>query len=431
MATSAGSVGHIKEEPVKRIFLLVGIIAAVAGLRHLVLNYYLLNGDTGYDFRYLWLAGRIWVEGADPYGSAFSDTGRLLVPSGHVPELWAYPPSWWPIASLLGLFGIRTANSLWGLASIALCLASSFLIASAFRWAYSDDRIIGSRRHFLISMGLALPLLHFVGTSALEATTLVIALGQTSLLIYFGIALLLYGTASGGRPLSATGLSILFLKPQIGLAFAVLFLIYSGSSRRTLAWAVALSVLMALPALVINPNAPFAMIANMVSYDGVVRATLPQVTTGVRVASWYVTGGDPGGIVCAAVVALAVVVSTLMLRRLHEGEDERRVLWLCMTVAAAATIAFAPLHYYDFVIAACLLPAVLMSSVPFASAGILGAALILRADSLGKLTGLFDHDIKIFEGSLLSTVGGVLLLVAILGAASQVSFGGKLVAGSS
>jgi hydrogenase/urease accessory protein HupE len=49
-------------------------------------------------------------------------------------------------------------------------------------------------------------------------------------------------------------------------------------------------------------------------------------------------------------------------------------------------------------------------------AGLVGAALIARADWLGKLTGFYDPDVPIFEGSILSSVGAALLLIAMLDA---------------
>ena len=425
IATSALAAWPTNERPMRWIILTIAVFAALVGLRHLLLNFQIVSGDAGYDFRYLWVAGRTWVEGMNPYGSDFRAMGSAFISNGHVPTLWAYPPSWWPIASALGLVRLETASWLWGYLNIALCFASSFLVVGAFRRIHSGGSASHPSRDFLIGAGTALALLHFVGASVLEATTLVVVLGQTSLLIYFGLALLLYGIANGSRPMCAVGLSLVLLKPQIGLPFATIFFLYSGWSRRTLAWAIILTLVMAIPALIIDPLAPLDMVRNTLRYDGVVKATLPQVTTGVRFALWYLSGIDAGGFIALMIAVLAAVVSSLALRRVHREEDEFRFLWLCTTVATAITLALAPLHYYDFVIVACLLPAVLVSAPPFASAALLGTALIVRADELGRMTGLYDRDIKIFEGTFVSTLGAALLLVAALGAATKASFGGK------
>ena len=84
-----------------------------------------------------------------------------------------------------------------------------------------------------------------------------------------------------------------------------------------------------------------------------------------------------------------------------------------MTIIVTLTIAVAPLHYYDFVIAA-VLPFVVLSAGTWPMlAGMAGGGLILRADELGKFTGLYDHDVAIFEGSILSTIGGFLICIAV------------------
>ena len=410
-----------------------GIIAIIAGLLalrafyHLLAGVYYFRGDAGFDFRYFWVAGRMWADGRNPYGSDYLGTASKLIADGHIPEVWAYPPNWWPISSALGLLEIVRANLLWSLTGVALCFASSFLIASAFRWAHQSTS--HPVRDLLVGAGAALPLIHFFGTSALEATSLTLAIGQTSLLIYFGIAALLYGIARGSRLICAIALSIIFLKPHIGLPFAALFLVYNSWSRQALVLAAAVSVIMAAPALWIDPLSPIGMLRNMARYDGIVPATLPQATTGLRLVIWEVFGFDLGGLGSGIIAALAAALVPMLFRRFHTGDDEQRILWWCTTATVATTIALAPLHYYDFVIAASLMPAVLVSPIRYSIVAILSTALILRADTLGKLTGLYDHSVGIFEGAPIATAGGFLLLIAALGAVGQLNSAQRRVAG--
>ena len=80
-------------------------------------------------------------------------------------------------------------------------------------------------------------------------------------------------------------------------------------------------------------------------------------------------------------------------------------------------MALAPLHYYDLVIAGPLVFAAAAAPLLPRLIGTAGWLLMLRADQLGKATGLYDKDVGIFEGSFLATIGGFLILASVIGAA--------------
>ena len=405
----------------RRIILYLSALLALAGLLRLCLSVYYVSGKSGYDFRYFWLAGRIWAVGEDPYSSNYQKAGVTLITDGHVPELWVYPPSWWPLSRLLALTDLNAASVLWNIAGIVLCFAASFLVVRAFYRVQSGQSCNQSVAILKACGILVLALLHFSVIAELEATNLVIGIGQNSIFVYFCIAALLYGIAKGSLAVSALALSIIFLKPQVGLPFAALFLIYSSWSRRVLSIAIAVSVAFILPSMFIEPLSPFEFIRNANRYSDF-KPNMPQAVTGLRLCVWEVLGRDCGNVVPSIAAALASVVGVFAFKPLH-AEDEQEILWLCATLTTAITITFAPLHFYDFVIVGVLYPTLLVAPAPAIGAAFLGTGLIFRADALGKATGLYDPAVGIFEGSILSTVGAGLLLVAAWSACSRVALG--------
>ena len=423
MARMAPIISLVQKSPYRWIIFVFAFLLALMGLRRLLLSLYYVSGTSGYDFRYIWLAGHVWLNGEDPYSASFRRTSAMLTWDGHAPEVWLYPPNWWPLSALLAFIDLGTANLLWNIGNVLLCLVASFLIVSSFRRAHTGLKCDNTVRDLLFALGAALPLIHLFGAAELEATATVIAVGQTSLLIYFGLALLLYGIGKDSRPLCVAGLVILFLKPQIGLAFAALFLVYSQWTRRTLAVALGLSLVLALPALISHPLAPLEMVRGIIREGDSVRPNVAQAMTGLRNVLWHTFGLDVGGPVSSLFAALAAVAGALTIKRIYEHEDRRRVLWLCAILSAAATAAFAPLHFYDLPIIACLFPAVLVSSALFKVAALVGAVLVVRGDTLGKATGLYDPNVAIFEGSFISTIGAILLFFASVGAAVPAWFG--------
>lgn len=409
------------------------VVPAVAALLALGAAWYLyrvslsVSRDAGYDFRYLWLAGRLWLDGVSPYLPGYQEAGAALIDRGHVPELWVYPPNWWAISSALGLTGLSDAGFRWNLTGIAFAALSSLLTVAAFRRLHPRAVFHIPGVGNLFAHGGALALLHFFGTAALEATALTLAVGQTSLLVLFGMALLLFGASRASLPLAVTGLALIFLKPQIGIVFLIVLPFLGVWARRLVLWAIAVSAALALPALIADPDVLTNFVRNVAAYDGFTDANLPQAMTGLRLAVWELIGRDIGNIAAAGVtVAAALLLFAGPFGPLAAAEPEVRV-WQAVTLIVALMAAIAPLHYYDFVLVVALVPALLLARGLARVAGLIGGALILRADGLGKLTGLYDPEVAIFEGSILATIGGVLLLVA---AADAVRRGGAGRAGA-
>ena len=396
------------------LILAVTLVLAAGATYYLYRKAMAVSGAAGFDFRYLWLAGELWLDGISPYGDQYQVIGAERIAKGHVPISWVYPPNWWGISAVLALFELDRSSHLWNLFNIVLLFGSSILTIRAFIAA--DPRLGGSglRAGDLAPFTLPLILLHFCGLAALEASALVLAVGQTSILIYFGMALLAYGMTGRRRWGAVAGLTVIFLKPQIGLIFALAFLIWNREARRVLLWALIVSLLLALPAFVSDPMVPLSFLHALGGYDAFADANRPQAMTGIRLAVWEGMTWDIGNIRAGLIAAAAGLAYALAARR---GADVPEHDWWLVAVLVALTAAIAPLHYYDFVIVGLLVPAVLCARPVLMLAGLIGGALILRADQLGKITGLYDPEVAIFEGSILSTIGAALILIAVLAAA--------------
>ncbi|MGB5837941.1 MAG: hypothetical protein WBH14_12915, partial [Albidovulum sp.] len=91
-----------------------------------------VRADTpGYDFRYYWLAGKIWASGVSPYGPGFYEAGQKLIAEGHVPTIWPYPPNMWLPSVWFAMFDLKTAwHVLLGLQLLAVP-AASWIVAYA------------------------------------------------------------------------------------------------------------------------------------------------------------------------------------------------------------------------------------------------------------------------------------------------------------
>lgn len=381
-------------------------------LAYLFFKVWQISGSPGYDFKFIWVAGKMWINGASPYSPEYLELARSIVTEGNIPNLWVYPPNWWMLATGFAVFDLKTSAVLWNLFNIALTIAAGLLLVRSFRLSGKNISTGHQGVDELLNSGPQLFCLLFFLISVFEPTALVLSVGQTSLLIYFGIAVLVYGLTASSGWLSALGLAILFLKPQMGLIFVVPLLFSGSEQRKVIARAVFISALLCIPAFIMEPAVLQEFLVNLREYDGFTRANDPLSMTGVRIIVFEVLGRDIGNIAATAVTLLVVAAASLVfVRRLPA--DRRDSVLMPATVAVVA--ALAPLHTYDLVIVG-VLPFVFLTrsfGIP-AAIGAVGAMVLFRPENLALLSGFHGDGVGIFPGSRIATIGSVVLACAVL-----------------
>ena len=386
----------------------LGALAAV----YLVYKCIQLAGHAGYDFKFLWVAGRLWVDGVSPYGPAYDAAGARLITEGHVPQIWAYPPNWWALCAGLALMPLKTAAVVWNVVGVGLTFASSALLVQAFRRAFPQALLVRN----LLVRPLPLILVHVFMMAVLEATAIVLSTGQTAILVYFGVALLLFAMTRGSRALGIIALTLLFLKPHIGMAFGATLFVMGKEQRLQVLAAAAASALLSVPAFIIDPGVIGGFLSELARYDAAGDANLPQAMTGLRRLLWEAGGVDFPGIAAAlAATALAVLLTAGPLRLARSGDPAIRA-WQTVSLTSTVLMALAPLHYYDFTLVGVPALALLWVQRSYALVGALGIALMLRAKIIGEQFGLYDPAVPIYQGSLVATVSAIILLVGVVAA---------------
>lgn len=387
-----------------------------AGLAYLLAKCWALYGDPGFDFKYLWTAGKLWAQGVAPDNAAFHAMAARHVTEGMVPEVWSYPPTWWAICVALAQLSLAKAHLVWNLVSIALIAGASLLLARSVKPAFGEVRTGFPLLDEIVRRPLALASVHFFLMAGFEATATLISVGQTTAPVYFGVAALLFGMVTGRRGWAVAGLALTFLKPQIGVVFAAVLLFQDTAARRTLLWAVAASAALAAPALASDVGVIGVFLANLAGHEGIMASNEPGGMTGLRHLFGLV--GLPMSTLGALTVTLiAAVGACTAAARANATASPGVRAWVSMILTTAVINAAAPLHYYDLVLAGVTVFAVGARSLACRVTGVAGLLLMVRADELGAFTGLYDRSVPIFEGSLLSTVGAIMVLFAGWGAA--------------
>jgi len=356
-------------------------------------------GARAVDFSYILTAGRMWLAGADPYGAGFAAAGGANLPAG--PTGFAYPPNWWVIAVALAAIPGGGALLAWKLLNLASAAAAGFLLIRSARRIQPDgpEWLNYAFLACLFSCG---------------AMANALRLGQTSILILLGFALLIEGLTFDRRFRQILGLSLLLLKPQIGLLF--LLLAFARKPTRPAAVGACLATVVAcLPILFsLDFAGTFASATNFVgnlgSYDKL-PWNWPAYMSGLPFIFAEV------GLRLSPLIAIAAAwfIAEFSLRP-RDASRQVTDFWLISTGALAAMI---PLHLYDFILCVpCLL--LLPSLRDRVSAGLVVLCVLLvwcandLARALFLLSGSTDHAYWAatrLEAGLM-TLGGVAILAA-------------------
>jgi hypothetical protein len=365
----------------------------------------------GYDFKYLWIAGRMWSEGLNPYGPEFERFAAALRLERNVPfwghddvsslRQWPYPPNFWPLARFLGLFDVEVASAIWASANGLMVVGASALIASVCL-ARVGPLNLPARRLFFF---------HTFLMAALQATALTIVVGQTSILIYFAFGLVLFGLVKSVKWVAAIGFALLCLKPQIGAPLILAAFFLAPSARAPLAVGLGTSVIAAMPTLLASITAPLDWLMETARYGDAVRANAVGSVTGIRtLAADFL--GVPIGTLPAVGLALAVaaLLTAWVLRK-----GCRNDLIAAVSIGLMAALAIAPLHLYDFVMVGAMAPFFLRRpSLLSSTLAIAGAGLLWRAEDIADVTGFHAPGVEIFAGSRLAAIGAALLLIGLI-----------------
>jgi hypothetical protein len=288
-----------------------------------------------YDFAYFHAAGRTWGAGMDPYGPAYAGFARSYIPPQSA--LWVYPPQWWGITVPLGLLPMQSALIAWKIAGLLALIAGSALLFDTFRTVTGRAWV-------------ATALVFSIVLSSSDAAWMTLRLGQSSLFVLLGFALMLHGLRFQGTKRVAIGLAILLLKPQFGLFFLLLLIGMRGGWRPALA-AVALSALACLPVLFtfgIEGTIASALryFSALSSYDAL-SWNRPGSLTG---ATFLMTVlGIPAPPRVVTILVASGVTAWMRQRQALEPVDQ------CL-VGLALFYAIVPLHNYDLI----LMPAFLL-----------------------------------------------------------------------
>jgi hypothetical protein len=290
----------------------------------------------GLDFRLVWLAGKLWLSGENPYSSAFA-RHYLALFGPSINMYWSYPPWWYPISAPLGLAPFDVAFRLWLLADTGLTVVGTWLVARAVALRRTSE----PWPVFLVGLAFA---------CTMQATEIAIYIGQTSFVVYFGLAAVISGLLTSKQILVIVGLFFMALKPHLGLV-AFISVLALPNYRWTTVAAGALCLLAATGTSdYVNTFKGFIENLALYAHPGN-SLNNPENLTGVTniVNALFDTPSNSLFSVFLALVASAGGFVALWLYRDAEASGNQESKLSSLMVFVALTLLFVPLHAYDMV----------------------------------------------------------------------------------
>jgi len=343
------------------------------------------------DFRFFWLAGKLWANGLDPYSESFRAIGAQILPPGNTVLYWFYPPQWWIVSRTMALLDLEQAVMVWRLVNSALVLLGTALVVASLE---RDSR----RRRIAMVLWGGVALL-------IEPTANLLAFGQSAGFVYLSLSMLVAGALRRRRWLVGLAVLLVTFKPQVGVI--VLLWVFLVPSFRIAALAgLGSAGLLTLPHVI-----QFGVFGTIDAYlaNAARWADLPSNTA--------LTSSGPAGLLARlgvegvgllwqtlAATALAVCAARLMRR-----QPTRPIPSLLLLTAGIASLM--PLHIYDLTIL--LIPLILLTTVAACPAWVLAAVIILvsRPGKAEMLLGVQQYSSDVSAGLIGLGVAGLILLV--------------------
>lgn len=356
------------------------------------------------DFKYIWLAGDMWGDGESPYGLQYQQKGRHLFDEFNDNPFY-YPPNWWPFSVFFGHFDFHFAADLWRSINVILLITSSFLLRAGMQnvginltWAY---------------------LIFYTGlVSLMQAAWITLMLGQTSILLYFSVCLIIYAVLCQKQFWLVVGFCLILLKPQMGLALVSAFLPFKVY-RAPLIYASVITAIITLPALL-----PFGIIETITSFldglskYGVDAANNPQSSTGLRNIFHLITNIDLSGMLVTLLAILGVLTATILLKKhglsiVSQVKSDEAIITLMLIICILGLLA--PLHPQDLIFVAPIILLAAKFGGTFQWIISIIFLFIMRAENIALATGFYNPGAPYSFGGLVITfsISCMLFLIAI------------------
>lgn len=372
----------------------------------------------GLDFRYLWIAGKVWWSGQSPYNlSIYLDEYEKYF-GFQADGGWFYPPAIAPICMLLSIIPFTLSEFAWR------CLNYVSLLGIVLvSWLYIRDfQLKPHQRPYWQDIRL------WIGASyslLMQSTLVVFTLGQTSIVATLGLVLLLYGCLKNYLILGIIGGYILCLKPTLAIIPIIAFLL--NRKYWIICGSFGLTAIASCFAFIYGGFWPTiqGFLTNTFSLHSNIRVNQPSDLTGiVQLLNYFLNLEIPAKLLIFIAIIWAIGCGmTIQYYSDHNltppvidldrnsGNFKAYSLSLSIILMNLGTMLIMPMHTYDFVVFIPLMIYSLYLKLRHLIWLLPGWLIICRSDNVARLTDIYHPEgTPHFPGSLIISLFTVFLV---------------------
>ena len=374
----------------------VGLAIGMLGITYLIWKVISLQGQD-LTFKYIWLAGNLWQDGLNPYSIEYQEIGHKMFTAFNGQPFY-YPPNWWPFSNILAAFDYTTATEIWRVLN-GLCIISSTFLLN------------GAMKKIGINLTLSSLILYTGLVSLMQASAIIIATGQTTILIYFGLCLVIYSAVNSRPLLLALGLCVMLLKPQIGVALFFAFIPFK-KYHMALLYTCVLTFLLMLPALItIGPLETILPFLKGLSQHSSFATNEAQNSTGLKSILYSITNFKLPSTMATLLSIVGTLGAGLYFKKSDKENSTNFITYWMIIIMITAFVA--PLHEYDMIIIAPLIllcaiygvRAQWLLSIPF--------IILARSGNIGDLLTPENADDARYYTSVITTIALVAMVIIL------------------
>ncbi len=332
-------------------------------------------------FKYIWFSGSLWLDGQSPYGPEYMEMGHKLF-TGFNGQPFYYPPNWWAISTFFASFDYITAMEIWRVLNGIFILSGTVILNNALR-------------HLGIKLNIG-HLIFYTGLiSIMQITPVILTTGQTSLLIYLGLCLLINGILADRKWVLTLALCIIVLKPQIGVPLMAALLAFRQHHFALLRASV-ITIILTIPALISGgPVATITLFLKGLSKHSGFITNSPENSTGLKNILINIFNIEASSTLLTTLsIFMLFIIAMYVKRRTGWGNEtlnsRKRIILMIVSLVAVGFIA--PLHEYDMIMIAPVLLLTCKFDFRFQNIITLIFMLMMRPGNIANILNIHDVD---------------------------------------
>lgn len=382
-----------------KLFFSFSLVLFLIGLINIGAKIFNISETSGWDFRVVWISGKIWLDQLNPY---FLDTFELynnFKPKGFE-HLWVYPPNWSVISIPISYLPFSYSVILWNITSISLLSYALYLFMTSINSKMNKTLLIS----YLFQVLFLFYFSHAVGVN--------LFLGQTTTVVTAGILFYFQGIVANNSKTIILGALLLCLKPTLAIVIIPIYLLFKRDLK-IISLIVLLVIGMSIPAFLLS-----GLLPTLKGFlDGLKEYVKFKVNTGADLTGlahiiYITTNKNISGALLTFAGAFSTVIVLFLLFKSDPTKQDKTV---CAAFYYTITMVlfFVPLHSYDWIVLLVLLALLPELNKFLVFCVCIAALLMIRSNNLENILGVNLTKNNTFSDTTLLTVVSIILICGL------------------